>query len=127
MLESLDFISVEAAEILRQSKHDPAEYDRRHRDRDASIRLIVDHAVPIGVMADMLFDSHSRDKVELSRDYTRSHLVKWYRLGLISHAENSRLDVSGLRSRMPSDWDWTDPFARYRAAGIVSSIVHELT
>jgi hypothetical protein len=120
MLESLDFVSEGAAEIIRQSRLDPDGYDRRYGSRDVSVRLIVDHSVPIGVMADMLFDPQDGERVKLTRDGIRAHLLRWYRLGLLSHAENSRLNSSGIGSKMPPDWDRTDVFARYRVAEIVS-------
>lgn len=120
MLESLDFISAGAADILRYARQDSAGYNRLYNARDTNIRLMVDHSVPIGVMADMLFESASAAASELALAGTRAHLERWYRLGLVSHADNSPLNAAGLASRMPSGWDRVDPFARYRAAGIAA-------
>lgn len=114
MLNGLDFRSAGAAAILDEAARDPIGYQRRYKDGDRSAKLIVDHAVPIGVLVGALFDG----TVELTRDGIRGHLVTWYRLGLLSHGENARLDAMGLRSRMPDGWDGGAVFARYRAAAI---------
>lgn len=37
---------------------------------------------------------------------------------VITKVEDSQLNVVGLRSRMPDDWDGRDVFARYHRAGI---------
>ncbi|GAN80080.1 hypothetical protein Aam_036_002 [Acidocella aminolytica 101 = DSM 11237] len=120
MLESLDFISGGAADILSYARQDPDGYDRLYKVRDTNVRLMVDHAVPIGVMADMLFDSASAVVSDLALADISAHLERWYRLGLVSHAENGRLNAAGLASRMPPDWDRVDPFARYQVAGITA-------
>lgn len=120
MLESLDFVSAGAAGILSFARQESASYNRLYRARDTNVRLMVDHAVPIGVMADLLFDSAIGPASELSLAGIRAHLERWYRLGLLSHAENGRLNAAGLASRMPLNWDRVDPFARYRAAGIAA-------
>lgn len=114
MLDALDFRSAGAAKILADAARDPAAYQRRYAARDRTVKLIVDHAVPIGVMVGALFAG----TVELRRDGLRAHLTAWYRLGLLAHDENARLDAMGLRSMMPEGWDGRDVFARYGAAGI---------
>ncbi len=45
-------------------------------------------------------------------------LTQWFRVMLVTHEEHARLNASGLRSTMPSDWDGTDVFFRYAAVGI---------
>lgn len=114
MLDALDFRSVGAGAILEDAVRDPATYRRRYAARDRDVKLIVDHAVPIGVIVAALFAGD----VELTRDGIRSHLVAAYRLGLLCHAENARLDAMGLRSAMPAEWDGKNLFARYAAARI---------
>ena len=114
MLDALDFRSAGAAAILADAARDPLRYQERYKAGDRAVKLIVDHAVPIGVLVAALFAGD----VELTRDGIRTHLVAWYRLGLLSHGENARLDAIGLRSVMPSGWDGRDVFARYSAAGI---------
>lgn len=116
MLDTLDFRSAGAAAILADAARDPLEYKRRYAARDQDVKLIVDHAVPIGVMVGALFAGN----VELTRDGIRCHLVAWYRLGLLSHSENARLDAMGLRSVMPAGWGGGNVFARYDAAKIIT-------
>lgn len=114
MLEALDFRSAGAAAILGDAARDPLAYQARFKAGDRDVKLIVDHAIPIGVMVGALFAG----TIELTRDGIRAHLVAWYRLGLLSHGENARLDAIGLRSVMPDGWDRHDVFARYAVAGI---------
>lgn len=114
MLDVLDFRSVGAAAIIRDAALDPATYQRRFAERDPEVRLVVDHAVPIGVIVAELFAGG----VELTRESIGAHLNRWYRLGLLSHYEDASLNAQGLRSAMPEAWDREDPFARYEAAGI---------
>ena len=45
-------------------------------------------------------------------------LKKWYSIMLVTHDEDRRLLKSGLRFKMPDDWDKKDVFARYKAVGI---------
>lgn len=119
MLDALDFRSSGAAAIIEEAARDPAAYQRRYQSRERTVKLIVDHAVPIGVMVAALFAGD----VELTRDGIRAHLVRWYRLGLLSHDEDARLNALGLRSTMPTGWDGTDLFARYEAANIATAKV----
>lgn len=114
MLDALDFRSVGAAKNLADVARDPAAYQRRYAARDRTVKLIVHHAVPIGVMVGALFAG----AVELTRDGIRAHLTAWCRLGLLAYDENARLDAMGLRSMMPEGWNGKSPFARYEAARI---------
>jgi hypothetical protein len=114
MLDALDFRSTGAAAIIADAVRDPQTYQRRYAARDRDVKLIVDHAVPIGVMVGALFAG----SVELTRDGIRTHLVGWYRLGLLCHSEDASLNAKGLRSAMPASWDGNSLFARYEAAGI---------
>lgn len=118
MLDALDFRSVGAAAILEEAARDPGTYQRRFAERDREVKLVVDHAVPIGVIVADLFAGD----VELTRDGIGAHLNRWYRLGLLSHREDASLNAQGLRAAMPARWDRKDPFARYEAAGIVPSV-----
>ena len=117
MLESLDFISKGAIAVMDYAKDAPTDYRLRYSARDKSTKLIVDHAVPVSVIVSMLF----QPGVDLSRESVRSHLVRRYRLGLLSHGEDGRLDAAKLKSAMPADWDGEDAFARYRRVGIDSA------
>lgn len=114
MLDALDFRSAGAGAILEDAARDPATYQRRYAARDRDVKLVVDHAVPIGVIVAGLFAGD----VELTRESISAYLNRWYRLGLLSHHEDASLNVQGLRSAMPVGWDRENPFARYDAAGI---------
>lgn len=114
MLESLDFRSVGAVAIMAHAQNAPDEYRLKYAARDKTVRLIVDHAVPIAVMVDMLFQPGAN----LTRDGIREHLIKWYHLGLLTHEENTRLNAAGLKSKMPANWNYLDVFARYHSVGI---------
>ena len=117
MLDVLDFRSVGAAAIIRDAALDPATYQRRFAERDREVKLVVDHAVPIGVIVAELFAGG----VELTRESIGAYLNRWYRLGLLSHYEDASLNALGLRSAMPVAWDREDTFARYEAAGIAKA------
>lgn len=114
MLDALDFRSTGAEAILADAARDPLTYQRRYAARDRDVKLVIDHAVPISVMVGALF---ARD-VELTREGIGAHLTRWYRLGLLSHGEDARLNAKGLRSTMPTAWDGKSLFARYEMVGI---------
>lgn len=117
MLESLDFKSANAMAIMAHARSAPDEYRLKYAARDKAAKLIVDHAVPIAVMVNMFF----QPRADLTRDGLRALLIKWHHLGLLTHEENARLNAAGLNSKMPSDWDYMDVFARYRSVGIEAS------
>lgn len=52
---------------------------------------------------------------ELTNEFVRIHLEKYWRLATITKGEDNRLQ----RRKMPDDWDGTSVLARYEAAGIV--------
>ncbi len=79
-------------------------------------RLMKDHAIPVAVLRDMLFEMQPGSSGEL-----REIMLKHYRFGIISYDEDRRLNEAGLRSRMPHGRQRGDsPFARYQSAGIVT-------
>lgn len=79
-------------------------------------RLMKDHAIPVAVLRDMLFDEQP-NAIEL----IRSFMLRYYRFGIITEGEDHRLNEAGLRSRMPPDWAKDDsPFSRYDDVGIVA-------
>jgi len=114
MLRALDFRSAGAEAILVGAEQDAALYRRRYEARDRDTKLVVDHAVPVGCMVAAFFSG----AVKITRDGIRTYLSANYRLGLLSAAEDARLNASGLRSAMPVGWDGGSVFARYAAAGI---------
>ncbi|WP_132306603.1 hypothetical protein [Komagataeibacter saccharivorans] len=110
-------IAVKAMAIMAHARSAPDEYRLKYAARDKAAKLIVDHAVPVAVMVNMFF----QPRADLTRDGLRALLIKWHHLGLLTHEENARLNAAGLNSKMPSDWDYMDVFARYRSVGIEAS------
>ena len=117
MLLSLPFRSAGAASVLGYAANYPHEYLERRKAGDKSLRLIVDHTVPLVVMVEPLFELD----VDLSREGIRRHLNRWYCLGLLTNAEDVTLNRLGLRSRMPPNWDGDDLTARYREGAIATA------
>ncbi len=118
MLLSLPFRSTGADAILCYAAAQPGEYRERRKAKDKAVKLIVDHAVPLDMMKRQLFEAGS----DLSRNAVRNHLQRWYHLGLLTDAEDAKLNGLGLRSRMPDSWNGEDLTARYRKAGIAPAI-----
>ena len=116
MLKTLRFRSVAADEILSLATKTPAEYRARVKEGDTGVRLIVDHAVPIAVIVEHLFTQAA----DLTTDRIRSVLERWYCLGLLTIADNGKLNTGSLGSKMPPEWHGVDVFARYKQAGIVA-------
>jgi hypothetical protein len=78
-------------------------------------RLMKDHAIPVAVLRDLLFDEQPK-----SVDEIRAFMLRYYRFGIITQEEDDSLNAAGLRSKMPRQWNRGDsPFARYDAVGIV--------
>ena len=121
MLLSLPFRSTGADAILRDAAAHPDGYRERRKARDKAVKLIVDHAVPLRVMIEPLFEVTA----DLSRSSIRNHLERRYYLGLLTNDEDVRLNRLGLRARMPVHWNGNDLTARYREAGITAA--HEPT
>jgi hypothetical protein len=82
----------------------------------ASERLVKDHAIPVAVLRDLLFDEQPNSIEEV-----RVVLLRYYRFGIITDEEDRTLNAAGLRSRMPADWiTELSPFARYERVGIIA-------
>jgi len=113
-LKRMHYISADAMKIIESAGPDGSTYRLRYSSKDLSIRLMVDHAVPISFLVKMLFD----DSAKADSDYIGGFLRRYYRLGVITSDENIRITRMGLSNRMPEDWDGCDPFARYRKVGI---------
>jgi hypothetical protein len=76
-------------------------------------QLIVDHAVPISQLHAIIRQSRPANRFDIERE-----LLRLYRLGVITRAEDGRL----AKSEMPRGWSPASgsPFARYEAAGIIA-------
>jgi hypothetical protein len=73
----------------------------------------VEHVMPQTEIVNRLMAMRPLTKARVVVFLTNSH-----RVILVTHEEHARLNSSGLRSTMPSDWDGKDVFDRYAAIGI---------
>ena len=58
------------------------------------------------------------DMSTINKDKIRNILEKYFHVLLVTKEEHRRLNASGLRSKMPDDWDGENIWARYDAIGI---------
>lgn len=75
--------------------------------------LVYDHAIPfIYTLNEMLA------LPDVTPNSVRAVLEKFDVMVLITREEDARLNASGLKQKMPADWDGVDSLARYKAVGI---------
>lgn len=121
LLKHMDWFHFEAAEILRRgARGDPA-VRKPKSGEPAPFRIIVEHAVPVRVIRELL----KEDLRIRTRSSLREFLQHHFRRAVLAkkHDEVLRSTPSGrgasLVSEMPSGWKaWGDPFARYFHAGL---------
>lgn len=77
----------------------------------------VEHVVPQMEIVNMLMDMDPLSKSEVEKI-----LKNYFHVMLVTKEEHQRLNASGLRSKMPSNWDRKDLWARYNAVGIEPGI-----
>lgn len=82
--------------------------------KKAKDKCQVEHVVPLKVIVDLLLELKNPTKHKVG-----SLLKKYYRVKLVTKEEHQRLSALGLRSKMPENWDRSDPCARYKVANIV--------
>lgn len=83
--------------------------------------LIKDHATPVSVLRELLIEAGCS-----TVNAVEALVGRFYRIGIITRCEDTRLVASGLRSRMPNGWRAGDgPFARYEAVGITAQHVRD--
>jgi len=73
----------------------------------------VEHVVPQMEIVNMLMNMNPLNKTEVERI-----LKTYFRVLLVTKEEHDMLNASGLRSKMPKDWDRKDVWARYKCVGI---------
>ena len=79
-------------------------------------RLVKDHAIPVTVLRELLIRSEPESLSDV-----HAMMLDYYRIGIITQGEDELLRQAGLKSSMPDAWlVGDDPFARYRAVGILS-------
>jgi hypothetical protein len=81
---------------------------KRHKSE-----CVVEHVVPMMVIVNRLMEMRP-----LTKPAVIKLLKSFYHVRLVTHEEHKRLTKLKLRYTMPSDWDGSDIFARYAAAGI---------
>lgn len=113
-LLAMHFLSKDAAKILEQATRDSTAYLLARRRRQAEIRLMVDHSIPLMRLREAMFADKELRTIDAIRDFLLSN----FRLGVLTADEDSQLNTLGLNNAMPEDWDGSDPFARYFKAGI---------
>ena len=113
-LAAMHFVSRNAAAILADASSAGSQYAKMRLGKGPSIRLMVDHAIPLRVLRQTMFEDSRLKSIDALRAFLRQN----YRLGVVTFEENARLSSLVLVSAMPGDWSGADPFARYAAAGI---------
>lgn len=108
----MDWITPAAAMILRRGmERDPAVRKPRHGEA-APFRIIVEHAVPVNVIGNVVRGDPQLRSVAKLREFLRHH----YKRGVLTRQEDKQLTGAGLRQAMPPSWSpWENPFARYHA------------
>jgi hypothetical protein len=72
--------------------------------------LVFDHAIPFRYMLDAMLALP-----DVTPNSVRAVLEKFDVMVLITKKEDARLNASGLRQKMPVNWDGNNPLARYEA------------
>lgn len=73
-----------------------------------------DHAIPVHIICDRILCTDDLDRHGLIKI-----LSEWLVSVELTRSEHRDiLREFGLQSRMPTDWDGSDPLARYKSAGI---------
>ncbi|OBR48046.1 hypothetical protein [Paraburkholderia tropica] len=85
-------------------------------------RLIIDHAVPIKVIRDMLF-ARERKAEYSCKENLKGFLEGYVKHGVLTEKENALLDCKSLNSSMPASWNGVDPYARYSDVAIKQSVI----
>lgn len=113
-VHELDFVSQEAARILARGKLNDPTLKTLHKAGDKSVRVVVDHCVPLAELCNCLHERQINTPAAV-----KTFLTAWFRRGVITFEEDQRLKKAGLNKRMPTlDWHLGSPFARYEAAQI---------
>lgn len=111
----MDWISSDAAAILRRGINRDLAVKKPKRGEPAPFRLIVEHAVPVKVIGDAVRADPGLWRTDGLRDFLHVH----FKRGVLTSGEDAQLNTAGLRQSMPAGWRSGDnPFARYRAVGL---------
>ena len=105
-LLEMDFISEGAKELIFSTNK-----SKLHENKDS--RLIKEHAIPIAYLFDLL-----AKEADLNTESVEAILLKYYKLGVLTKAEDDLLNKAKIRSKMPSNWDKENVFSRYDVIGL---------
>lgn len=81
--------------------------------KNSQAQLIHEHVVPKKVLIGYLME-----KTKLSAQEIYKFLEKFCIGVVITKDEDQKINNEGLRSKMPNDWDYEDPWARYKGLNI---------
>ncbi len=76
----------------------------------------IEHVVPMMVIVNMLMDMKSITKTKVE-----NRLKKYLHVLLVTKEEHRKLNSSGLRYKMPDDWDGKNVWARHERVGVERS------
>ena len=112
----MDQRSVAADHILSRGANRDAEVKKRPTKIENPHRLIVDHAIPIKVLHDIIVSDTSLCDLSSLEDFLRV----CFKRGVITKVEDGLLNKAGLKQSMPRDWQHLrdSPYARYEQAQI---------
>jgi hypothetical protein len=102
-----------------QGKYEGCEYWSKAalKFRGDPKRLVHEHVIPKKIVIKRLLKLSSPTAATASS--VRQELDSYCKGAVITREEDASLNRLGFRSKMPSDWDEKDLWARYKAAGII--------
>jgi hypothetical protein len=111
----MDWITPLALQILQRGEQKDPAVKKPKKGRPAPYRLIVEHAVPVRVLRELIL----ADRALWEREPLERFLERWFRRGVLTKDEDDLLNAAGLRQDMPAGWRLgDDPFARYGYVGL---------
>lgn len=90
----------------------PAAYEHYRLHGDKGLRH--DHAIPRNILTKMFLEKQP----PLTAPEVLNLLREFCVAVVITKSEDDGLGKARLRQKMPKGWNWTDPYARYKVAGI---------
>lgn len=122
----MDWITPNAEEVLALGERRDPRVRKPKRGEPAPYRLIVEHAVPIKVLHDLIVGSSTLWRMEPLEEF----LLGNFKRGVLTSDEDALLnrvvvgEPTSLRQRMPTGWSINDnePYARYKAVGLTRHV-----
>ena len=118
----MDWITPSAERVLGLGERRDPRVRKPKRGDAAPYRLIVEHAVPVKVLHDLIVGDSTLWKIEPLEEF----LLANFKRGVLTSGEDALLnrvvvgESRSLRQRMPTGWSVNDnnPYARYGAVGV---------